>query len=131
MTFYLGFSRLRWILLDIDFFFIYIYIVTKVCHISNCTEYFLQVFNFAFPLTHSLFRYRPRHTSQGSKGRCFKSYSLCLVRDNGDKPHPCIFQVRDPYAPSKSHGSFCRESQFKKSDFSFVQHFRLPLDFFF
>lgn len=40
------------------FFFYFVSIVTEICHISNCTEYFLQVFNFAFLLMQSPFRHR-------------------------------------------------------------------------
>lgn len=106
-------------------FFLYIFLVTEICHISNCTEYFLQVFNFAFPLTQSLFRHRvpPRRAPGLPVLTRVPSASAGIA-----ELCPCIFPERDPYTPSQSHGSSCQESQFKESDF--VQHFRLPLDYF-
>lgn len=130
MTFYLGFFQtpldpIGYGVLSFSFFFFFISIVTEICHISNWTEYFLQVFNFAFPLTQSLFRHRipPRRAPGLPVLTCIPSASSGIT-----ELYPCIFPVRDPYAPSQSHGSFCQESQFKESDF--VQHFRLPLDYF-
>lgn len=116
--------------MDIGFCFVggffFISIVTEICHISNCTEYFLQVFNFAFPFTQSLFRHRiPLRRAPGLPLlTCISSASSGIM-----ELYLCIFPVWDPYSPSQSHGSLCQESQFKESNF--VQHFRLPLDFFF
>lgn len=129
MTFYLEFFQtpldpigFRLLFCCWDFF---ISIVTEICHISNCTEYFLQVFNFAFPLTQSLFRHRiPPHRALGPPVlTCISSFSSGIM-----ELYPCRFPVRDLYTPSQSHGSFFQESQFKESDF--VQHFQLPLDYF-
>lgn len=106
-------------------FFFYISIVTEICHVSNCTEYFLQVFSFAFLLMQSLFRHRipPCRAPGVPVLTCVPSASSGITELD-----LCIFPVQDMYTPSQSHGSFFQESQFKELDF--MQHFRLLLDYF-
>lgn len=86
--------------------------MTQVCHISDCAEHFLQVFDFAFPLTHRPLQLQPP-PAPASRGE-----------DAGEATwRRWRVRLRQPRV-LQGVGS-------KSQDFSFLRRFQLPLEGFF
>lgn len=105
--------------------------VMPVCHISKCADLLCTVFNL-----HSLSCIASSSQTQthvpGLQGALvFKLCSLLFVRNDGNKPHPDIFWAWNPDTPSKSHGSFCWESQFKEVRLQFCAAFLIVASWFY